>query len=259
MHACICHYAEIYNNIYIFCLERNKTFIKQLYSKMNVIPVVIPQKEHNKHKLPYAPPLTYIKKFLPSLKDYKLIKTSNSFLENGKISDEWNKSNHIIWFKKFYFLANVPYSIRQKYRNINRNHKRELELYNKVINIYGEKYIFVHDHRNIHYKHTRNIFLNEKMILNENYPIFHPSINFYNNKNHKYYNLWNADFITDNILDLCMVIEKSYKINIIDSAFLHLCSYLDLSNVTEKKILNHNALPSSLTILDPSYIDWIKY
>ena len=46
MYAAICYYTEIYKNIYIFCLERNEKFIKQLYENKNIIMTVIQQKEN---------------------------------------------------------------------------------------------------------------------------------------------------------------------------------------------------------------------
>jgi hypothetical protein len=228
MYPCICYYAEKYKNIYIFCLERNETFIKQLYSKMNVIITVIPQKEHDKCNLPYAAPLSYINKYLPTIKDYNLVKTGNSFSENGKI---------------------------------NRNHERELDFYKKITSIYGKEYIFVHDHRNINYTHkARSVYINKNIINeNEHIPVFHPSVNFYNDHTeNKFYMLWDKDLITNNILDFCMILEKATQINIIDSSFVHLCTYLDLSKVKEKKIVKPN-WRATMVDLDNSFSTWIQY
>lgn len=239
MYACICHYATLYKNIYIFCLERNEKFIKQLYQKMNVIITVVPEKEHKKHKLHYAIPLTYINKYLSLKKDeYDLIKTGNSFREDGTIEPEWNNMKNIGEFwKKFYHQAKLDYSIRYKYTEINRDHEREMQLYNKIVEKYGEKYIFIHDHGHITYDHLgRKSYLNRD-IINNDIPLFHPNINFYKNKlGHKFSKLWSKDLISDNLLDYCTIIERAEKINIIDSVFICLAPYLDLSNVKDKRV-----------------------
>lgn len=252
MYACISHYCKIYENLYIFCLERNEKFIKQLYYNKNVIIKLIPQKEHNNCKLHYAAPLNYISKYLNELTNYDLIKSGNSFSEDGKIIDEWNKMTGEFW-NKFYFQVNLPYEIRYNYNDINRNYIDEKNFYEKIINIYGSKYIFVQDHQHINYKHKgRKINLNMNNI-DSDIPIFHPNINFYQNyKGHKFYNLWNENLISDNLLDYCMILENAEKIIIIDSSFGCLCPYLKLENVKEKKIY------SNLNLIDyhKSFKDW---
>jgi hypothetical protein len=255
MYACICHYAEIYKNIYIFCFERNQKFIKQLYENKNVIVNVSPQIEHNNCPLHYAAPLSHISKYVPKLKDYDLIKSGNSFSYDGKIIDEWKQlDKYGEFWKKFYVQVHLPYKIRYEYTNINRNYKSENDFYNKIKKIYGEKFIFVQDHQSINYNHKgRRCILNENIINNE-IPIFHPNINFYkNHKTHKFYNLWNKDLISDNLLDYCTILEKSEKIIMIDSSFSCLCVYLNLNNVKEKIIY------SSLDLIDyhKSFNDWV--
>jgi hypothetical protein len=256
MYAAICYYAEIYKNIYIFCLERNEIFIKQLYENKNIIIRVISQKEHEKCNLHYAAPLTYISRYTTELIDYDIIKSGNSFDENGNIIDEWNSMNNIgDFWRKFYFQVNLPYEIRYKYTDINRNNKNEKDLYDKIINIYGSRYIFVQDHLAVNYYHKgRRVLLNKDIINNDNdIPIFHPNINFYqDDKEHKFYNLWNKDLISNNLLDYCTLLEKSEKIMIIDSSFGCLCAYLNLSNVKEKIIY------SNLNVIDyhKSFNDW---
>ena len=254
MNACICYYSEIYKNIYIFCLERNEQFIKQLYYNKNIIIIVIPQEEHEKYNLHYAAPLSYISKYISELVDYDIIKSGNSFDENGTIIDEWDKINNIGEFwKKFYYQVNLPYEIRYKYTDINRNYYNEKDFYNKIVNIYGSKFIFAQDHLSLNYNHKGRRVLLNKNIINNEIPIFHPNINFYEeDKEHKFYNLWIKDLISNNLLDYCTVLENSEKIIIIDSSFSCLCAYLNLSNVKEKIIY------SNLDLIDyhKSFNDW---
>jgi len=214
-------------------------FVKQLYEKyLNINITILPEKYEN-NKLYYNVPINHLTKYLQTVKDYDLIKTGNSFSEDRSIIPEWSKMNHIGEFwRKFYYQANLPYSIRNKYLDINRNHKRELDFYNEIKTIYGEKYIFVHDHCHIIYNHRgRHSNLNRDRIINDDIPIFHPNINFYcNNKNHKFYKLWNKDLIKDNLLDYCMILEKSYIIHCIESSFTCLSAYLNLDKVKNKYI-----------------------
>lgn len=254
MYACICHYMEMYKNIYIFCLERNAQFIEQLYHNKNIIITIIPQLEHEKCKLHYAAPLSYISKYIPKLVDYDIIKSGNSFSEDGKITDEWFGMHSVGEFwKKFYYQVKLPYEIRYKYTSINRNYNTETIFYNKIISRYGSKYIFAQDHRSIYYKHKgREKLLNEN-IINDDIPIFHPNINFYeNHKTHKFYNLWNENLISNNLLDYCTILENATKIIMIDSSFGCLCVYLNLENVKEKIIY------SDLDVIDyhKNFKDW---
>lgn len=258
MYACISYYSSIYKNIYIFSLERNQKFIKQLYKDTNIIITIIPEKEHLKQKLHYSTPLTYIKKYL-SLENnqYDLIKTGNSFREDAKIIPEWSKMKNIGEFwRKFYYQAGLDYSIRYKYTDLNRDTLREIDFYNKIIEKYGQKYIFVHDHRHITYKHKGRQSLIDLNIINSDLPVFHPNINIYEkNSNHKFTNLWSEDLISDNLLDYCMLIEKAEKINIIDSVFICLAPYLDLSRVKDKRVKSK----LNLKDYDKRLSDWKIY
>ena len=239
MYACIRYYLEEYKQVYIFCLKRCSKFINQLYDKHSNINIIVLPDDYEKNKMYYIVPINNISKYLPDIKDYDLIKTGNSFNEDGHIIPEWDKMTYLGEFwRKFYFQANLDYSIRNKYLHINRNCLRELELYNKIIKIYGKNYIFIQDHHHISYSHKgRMVHLNKECIINDNIPIFHPNANFYNEyKNHKFYNLWNKELISDNFLDYCMVLEKAHGIYMMDSSFSNLCAYLDLSNVKFKKL-----------------------
>lgn len=238
MYACIRYYSTKYKKVCIFCLKRCEKFVKQLYEKYSNIKILILPDNYETKKLYYNVPLTDLSKYINNIDNYDIIKSGNSFSEDGKIIDEWDKLNKYGEFwKKFYAQVNLPYEIRYKYTDINRNYKKEIDFYEKIKKIYGEKYIFAQDHLSVNYKHAgRQSLLNENIINNE-IPIFHPNINFYrNHKNHKFYNLWNTDLISDNLLDYCTILERAEKIIMIDSSFCCLCVYLNLENVKEKII-----------------------
>lgn len=153
----------------------------------------------------------------------------------------------------FYKQCGLDYNIRyeKKYRIINRNYERETILYKKVVEKYGDKYIFVHDHRILDtlFRSNRPNVIVPKIDI----PIFHPNCNYYEavDKNNKYIDLW-YNFISDNLLDYCMIIEKAYAIHISDSSFSCICPYLNLSYIKNKTIY------SNLDVIDydNSFTEW---
>ena len=117
----------------------------------------------------------------------------------------------------------------------------------KIISIYGEKYIFIHDHRHIKYDQYTNYRPDVTNLINDNkFPVFHPNFNYYSfDKKHKYYNLWSKELIRYNLLDYGLILENAEEISIIDSSFSNLCPYLDLSKVKYKQL--------------KTYIDYLDY
>ena len=251
MYACVCHFSKIYENIYIFCLERNKEFIQQLYEKFNVNITVVPKIEHIKCRLAHAAPESYIKRYM-NIEDYDVIRTGCSFRDDAAIAEDWIDFKKTIknFWRIFYKQANLDYEIRYDYMKINRNLEKETEFYNKIVSIYGSKYIFLHDHRSINGKHSRNRVI-KGLYLDEDIPVFHPNINYYESDN-KFYNLWTEKLISDNILDYGLIMEKAFIIDIVDSSFSCYCPYLNLENVS-KKIVR-----TDLDMVDyhNSYKDW---
>lgn len=59
------------------------------------------------------------------------------------------------------------------------------------------------------YDNHKNNVLNNKNII----PIFHPNLNYYNEKS-QFYNYW-LNIISDNILYYCKIIENSEEIHVI--------------------------------------------
>jgi hypothetical protein len=142
-----------------------------MYEKYNNINIfVIENPEYNSHMISD----NIFNKYSENIKDYDIIKC-------GHHSDIWNHINNNIFWKHFYIDIGIPYEIRYEYMNINRNYEREINLYNSLIKRYGEKYIFIFDHRNIKYEHY-----NKRKNIDINYyheiPVFHPNFNFYKTK-----------------------------------------------------------------------------
>ena len=220
MYAMIIHYSFIYKNVHIFCLHRNINTITQMYKKYNNIFIhLIEDKDYNGCMV-YQ---NDIDKLKTKLTNFDIIST-------GMHNNNFDYSQ--TFWRCFYKQANLDYEIRYKYRDIYRNYEKEGEFYNKIINKYGNKYIFVNDHRHVSYKH---IGPRPDIKINNEFPILHSNINYYN-ENEKYFNLWEIDFVKNNLFDYCMIIENATEIHITDSAFSCLCPYLDLSKVIKKVI-----------------------
>jgi hypothetical protein len=231
-----------YENVYIFCLFRNRFFIKQLYENYNNIHIIILNANHDNRCLAEINDINALKS---SVSDYDLIET-------GYYTNYLSVSVSPFW-KCFYEQMNLPYEIRYEYLDFNRNIEKEEDIYKKLIDRYGKNYIFVHDHRNVKYQqcHPRS---NVNLDINLDIPIFHPNFNYYSNyPDHKYYYLWEETlFLSDNLLDYGKIIENATEIHINDSAFSCYCPYLNLMSVKNKSI------SSKLNMVDyhNSFKDW---
>ncbi len=218
--------SKKYKEVYIYCLYRNKKMIEQIYQyHPNIKFYIIQNKDHN-HCLIDNNSIIDLTK---NLEDFDIIRTGF----HGHLEDQSR-----FWLC-FYKQAGLDYSIRylDEYKKINRNLEKENELYQKIKSTYGDKYIFVHDHRSIGYQHN-NLRKNvELSIENINIPIFHPNFNYYKDyPENPFYSLWNIEFMTDNILDYGLIIENSIEIHVNDSSFSCYLPYLNISTIQIKKV-----------------------
>ena len=238
MYALVRHYQEIYKKVNIFCLYRNRFFVKQLYEKFSNINIIYIDSDYNSHMVPNE----YLEKSINNISNYDIVKTGNHNPIFKKYPYFW---------RNFYTNIDIPYEIRYKYNDINRNKENEENLYKSLIKKYSKNYIFVHDHRNVSYKHY-DIRKNVEIDRNNEIPIFHPNWNYYNNIPHQFKNLWSSDLLSDNLLDYCTIIENAQEIHISDSAFSCLCPYLKLDSVKIKNIYTKYDLKD----YHKSYNDW---
>jgi hypothetical protein len=239
MYALILHLRTLYENVYIFCLHRNSETIKQLYELHTNIHICVCDINYNSCTVPNDTFYHY----LSLVNDYELIVT-------GFNDKNWINTSK--FWRSFYSHINFDYNMRYNFTSINRKHETEITLLNKVKDIYGSKYIFVHDHRNYYYNHysCRN-----NVIINSEMPIFHPNYNYYHvNTSHPFFSYWNSSFYLNNLFDYCSIIENAEEIHITDSSFSCLCPYLDLSKV-KKKVIYTNL---DMTDYHNSFSDWIK-
>ena len=220
MYAAVRHFQKIYKNVFIFCLHRNRHTVLQLYQSYDNVEILIMDGTYNQH----LAPANLIEEHKSKIKNHVVLAT-------GHYTPNFDESN--FWIR-FYDQINLPYSTRYDYEDINRNKERELNLYNSIVSKYGEKYIFLHDHRHINYRHydeRANVHVDSEL------PVFHPNFNYYSDlANNCHHHLWSAELLSDNLLDYCTLIENATEIHISDSAFSCLMPFLDLKNVKKKCI-----------------------
>ena len=225
MYAAVLYFSGIYEKVFIFCLYRNSETIQQLYEKYNNIIILVMDKNYNNSCIPE----NFLQKFLENDSNYDVIKC-------GFMDPNYNLYGEV-FYKNFYKPAKLEYKIRYEYNDINRKIDEEDKFYQTLIKKYGEKYIFLHDHRSYNYKHydtRKNVNVDSEL------PIFHPNYNYYNDyPDHKFYNLWDQSFCVNNLFKYCKIIEKSTEIHISDSSFCCLCPYLDLSLVQKKYVYTY--------------------
>jgi hypothetical protein len=86
-------------------------------------------------------------------------------------------------------------------------------------------------------------------------PVFHPNINYYSdakNETKYHHDLWSSEFMSDNLLDYCTLIENATEIHVSDSAFSCLMPFLDLKNVKRKCIYTNY----SITYYHAEFKNW---
>ena len=221
MYAAVRHFQKIYKDVYIACLHRNRNTVGQLYQPYENVHVIICDETYNH----YLAPSQFIEQ-------YKLQLPNSDVLVSGYYDPQFNGGNG--FWERFYTQLNLPYRTRYEYEAINRNKERELNLYKLVVSKYGEKYIFLHDHRNIEYQHYS---IRSNVQVESELPVFHPNFNYYDGLvNNCKYHAWSSELMSDNLLDYCTLIENATEIHVSDSAFSCLMPFLDLKNVKKKCI-----------------------
>ena len=220
MYAAVRHYQKIYKAVHIFCLNRNRHAIMQLYQPYNNVMINIIEDWDV-----VSPHKKLTQTFESQSKQFDLLLC-------GNYHGLFEGSNG--FWERFYDHLHLPYNMRYHYPDINRNKEREMALHNAVISKYGEKYIFLHDHRGIKYI---NYYAGRPTVhVASELPVFHPNFNYYTDSEHAYHHLWSSELLSDNLLDYCTLIENATEIHITDSAFSCLMPFLDLQNVKKKCI-----------------------
>ena len=168
-----------FDNIYIIDnLDKNILFYYQLFFNFNNVIFI---KKSNNNIIRFN-------------EITELIKIVNNYIN---IENENNLNN-------FNFINNINY--KYIYRNI----KEETYIYNKLMKIINNKYIFYYN------ENKNNKIIN---YFNDDY-IYNPLFNFYD-KDENYYNIW-TDLNIKNIFLYLTIIKNAYEIHIFESDLLYL-------------------------------------
>jgi hypothetical protein len=207
INGAIRYFSNKYKNIIYVCKKATYNFISYMYRDLdNIIYYVIPDK--------YTKP--YINYYVP-INDNIIKIFNNKNITYINMHDNLSISGDFI--NRTYYKLNLSNDIAYDYFKIVRNYEREDILYNKLIEIIGDKYIILIDDE------KRNFMINKKYLENKEYPIFNISKNS-SNKNIK------LELIkSDNLFDYIKILENAVEIISIDTSIPWL---IDMININVK-------------------------
>lgn len=207
INGAIRYFSNKYKNIIYVCKKANYNFISYMYRDLdNILYYIIPDK--------YTKP--YINYYVP-INDNIIKIFNNKNITYINMHDNLSISGDFI--NRTYYRLNLSNDIAYNYFKIVRNYEREDILYNKLIEIIGDKYIILIDDE------KRNFMINKKYLENKEYPIFNISKNS-NNKNIK------LELIkSDNLFDYIKILENAVEIISIDTSIPWL---IDMMNINVK-------------------------
>jgi hypothetical protein len=207
LNGAIRYFSNKYKNIIYVCKKTNYNFISYMYRDLdNIIYYIIPNKSTKSYINYYIPINDNIIKIFNN-KNITYINMHNNLSISGD------------FIKRTYKILELSNDIAYNYFKIVRNYEREDILYNKLIEIIGDKYIILIDDE------KRNFMINKKYLKNKNYPIFNISKNS-SNKNIK------LELIkSDNLFDYIKILENAVEIISIDTSIPWL---IDMMNINVK-------------------------
>jgi hypothetical protein len=208
LNGAIRYYCSKYDIVIMVCKKSYYKQISFMYKDLNnLIFYSIPDKNIYRKIYYYFP---YDKNTKKLFLDYNI-----TYLPMGCFNPDYMPMNDFL--SRTYEELNLDPSFAYTYFKINRNYKKEDELYNKLINIIGNKYIIIIDDE------KRNFLIDEKYLTNLPYPIFKLSNNS-NNKNKK------LNTIKDDLIfNYIKILENAHEIISIDSSIPWLIDLLNLN------------------------------
>jgi hypothetical protein len=203
------------------------------------------------YKIPTLYSNQYLEYYIPKDDDInKLFKYYN--IQYFHIASNYINYDQLINYHytvRTYRALKLDVDIGYKYFKINRDIDKENEIYNKLINIIGSKYIIIIDDE------KRNFRINNKYLDDINYPIFKLSMNS-KNENPELESLKDPY-----IFNYITILEKAQKILSIDSSIPWLCDYANLNcklyiyNTRQGRIEYRNKNIKLLDVEDKDEID----
>lgn len=206
------YYSTIYDSVIIVCRKSYYNQISFMYNDSNNI-IVYPILDKYIYK--------NINIYVPYDNDIKQLFSEYNikYLSIGCFNVKYSKSDNY-FPNRIYDELNLDLDIAYKYFKIYRDHKRENELYNKLINIIGNKYIILIDDE------KRNFIIDDKYLMDLQFPIFKLS----NNSSNKIKKL---NTIKDDIIfNYIKILENAVEIISIDSSIPWLIDMLNIKTKT---------------------------
>jgi preprotein translocase subunit YajC len=207
--------VQKYKTLILTCKESYYVQISYMYRDLdNIIYYIIPDKFSVQYINYYIPVNDTIKM---KFKKYNI--NYVSFINDG-YSDMIHFVNTYVnndTVYKVYVNLKLNVDIGYSYFKLIRDEKRENNLYNKLVNIIGDKYVVVIDDE------KRNFLINNIYLKNIKLPIYKLSNNSKNNDPR-------LDSIhSEYIFDFIKILENAYEIYSIDTSVLWLIDYLNIN------------------------------
>jgi hypothetical protein len=207
--------SKKYDTIIYVCKKSNYKQISYMFQNLsNIIYYIIP----DKYTIPY------IKYYIPvDNKIYNKFKKYNISYIN--FYDNISKNRHKFLYnyinedvvQRTYNNLKLDINIGYNYFKIPRDDKRENNLYNKLVNIIGDKYVIVIDDE------KRNFLINDIYLTKIKLPIYKLSMNSHN-KNKKLDNIK-----SEYIFDYIKILSNAESIYSIDTSLLWLLDFLNIN------------------------------
>ena len=238
------HYCSIFDNVILVCKKMYEKQINYMYSDLNNL-TIYPVKGGAVEGINLIDEFYY-----DSDINNLLIKCNTTFLPvsnsrtsytniftnvAGVVANVINRSHYP---KIFFDELELPYEFRYTKFKINRDYSSEDIIYNKLVNIVGNKYIVIIDDE------KRNIVIDIRYITNE-YPIFKLG----NNSINKDERLETVK--SDNIFNYIKLLENANEIHTIDSSIVLL---IDALNLNVKTYIHRYARPQPVEYNNPNFL-----
>ncbi len=217
-HGIVREYCKKYDKVGLFCLPHNFSSVSFMYKDLKNLEIIKGDDNFARE---------YIKNNQNKNNEEKYDEVKIIGFEN------LNRLSQISLERQFYKIAGVDIEKKWSSFYVERDYKKEEELYKKIID--DENYVFIHE------DNTRNFSIEK-------------------NKIDKKYKLITADKkMSDNVFDYCTIIERAKEIHVIDSSFMFLIDCLPYENKNQKLFVHRYARENSPWKLPILKKDWHIY
>jgi hypothetical protein len=193
-------FLEKFNKIVLVILESTEETLKALYSYTDKI-IFYKINEDKEISPKYSFNLNHFNQFVQESDFYFYLQGSHNITRQHEILGD-------CFSKSFYIELGVNPDEQYNQFKLIRNKEREMELYNKLVEKYGENYVIVHQD-----KHS-DFYLDINHI-DTDLPIFY---------------IGECDVIrSNNLLDFCLIFENAQQLHLMPSSIAILCDFLGIN------------------------------